>query len=241
MLRNKVATMLVVGLAVMAATAAAASSASAAFELSLAECNTGPKWGLCWSTTATSELKELIGTEEVAAKSKTAALFVVPSIPFEIECKTDANAGFSVISQTEPLGTAANTLAGKVVFKECLLVGKNTVAERCVIPAEKETNELLAETTSATTMRVTPKSSTVFIEFPLSSKSGQTCPATVIGTRKTTGSQELTIGTREEGKFTLSAVAKSGLLFIEKAAELTGTSSISLVNVLTDWVGAELT
>jgi hypothetical protein len=247
MLKRKLAMMLVAALATALVTAGAASSASAkSFELTSEPCHPGNgKFGVCWGTseaTALAEPLELEGEEEVTAKSTTVALFVVPSIPVEIECLTVTNSGIGIVSQTSPLGVAKNTISGILKFggmgatEECKLVGTNTVAERCEIPKEKNTVELQGEAINATEVHLLPKTGTVFIEIPFASKAGFTCPATVIGTRKVTGFQNLIVNADGKASLVGAAVAESGLKFIEKQAKLTGSIEVKFINQPEDWL-----
>ncbi len=241
MLKRKLIAVL---LALFAVTAVTAATASAAFVLSPEACgpNSPVVHNLCWNTTkvlAETEPLELPGEEEITAKGGP-ILFAVPSIPVEILCeKVESDPG-GLIKQTAVLGpTATNGLiSGSLLFKECILEGTNIVAERCVVPIEETSSELVGEATSNTTVLLEPAAGkTVFIEINFTSKEGQTCPATVFGLRKVTGKEELTTGEEpEEGKKTGTSVVKSELLFIEKAAELTGSITVSFVNQPTDWV-----
>jgi len=234
-------------LAVTVVTAVAASSASAAFELSTAKCETGPKFGVCWSANTLEEPLELVGEETITAKGGLNK-FVVSGVPLEIECEeiVQGTAIANLVSQTAPLGTPANKIEGTLLEKKCKLTGTNTVAEKCLIPEEKETNELSGEATSATNVHLIPKTGSVFIEIPFTnilSPIELTCPATVAGTRKVTGAQDLTVvsSTNEQGQKTGTTVVASELLFIEKKAELTGSITVKFTEDPEDWFGQSLT
>jgi hypothetical protein len=240
--------LMVVLVPVFAVAAVTANTASAAFVLSTEPCNgnTPVVHNLCWNTTkalAESEPLELVGEEEVTGKGGP-ILFVVPSIPIEIECKSAEGVGTNrLVKQLVVLGIGAtNSLSqGELEFRECALVGSNAVATKCAIPTNEVTKALTGEATSNTTGVAEPASGGVFIELEFKSKAGQTCPATVIGKRKVTGKEEgTTVAAPELGKKTGTSVAKSGLLFIEKAAELTGEGVVTFVNLPEVWVrGAE--
>ncbi len=242
MLKRKLMALLLAAFAVTAVTAIAASTASAAFTLSTVECGGGPKWGLCWSETETSALLELTG-ENAATALGGENLFNVPELGVEILCKKVKDLGNGKVTQSEPLGTAANVITGSLNFEECALEGEGTITKLCTIPASEKTNELSGELTSETNVHLVPKTGTVFIEIEFKNKSEtEKCPATVVGKRKVTGSQDLTVTNPGATLSTKSAnaVVKSGLLFIEKAAELTGSITVTLTG-FEDWYDTSLT
>lgn len=214
-----------------------ASPASAVeFELGTQECGEGTKWGFCWAETETSPLLELIGTKSVTVLGGE-SLLNVSELGVEILCKKAKDAGNAQISQPTPLGSEPNLITGSLIYEECAFEGEGTIAKLCVVPASERTNELRGELTSETNLHVVPKSGAVFIEFEIKSKSEtEKCPATVVGKRKITGSQDLTITNPGHTLSSKSAtvIANSGLLFIEKHAELTGSITITLTG-FEDW------
>jgi hypothetical protein len=241
MLKKKLVAALLALFAVAAVTAASAATASAAFTLSSEPCggNSPVVHNLCWNTTkvlAELEPLELTGIEEIKAVGGP-ILFNVPSIPVEILCEKIEST--TTIDQSTVLGPLAknSTIKGFILFMECSLEGTGTVATKCVIPVEEPSNELKSEAISNTAVLLEPASGTVFVEINFTSKAGQTCPATVIGLRKVTGKEEVTTSEApEEGQKVGESVVKSELLFIEKASELTGSITVSLVNAKLDWV-----
>jgi hypothetical protein len=230
---------MLLAIAVTAIAGVGASSASASvFTLGTEECN-GTVWNLCWAETETSALLELVGTQSVTAEGGLNK-FVVPGIPVEIECEDVVSEPGGTIQQPEPL-VKSGTILGKLRFLGCVLVGANAVATKCVIPTFEVTKELSGILTSETNVLLTPQEGEVFIEITFSNKTGQTCPALVVGKRKVTGMQDLTILNPQHtlNSKTAESVVKSELLFIEKAAELTGSITVTLTE-FGDWFDTAL-
>jgi uncharacterized protein YbcI len=229
----------IMGVALVAMGGLTASAASAeVFELRSEECN-GAVWNLCWAETEAGALRELQGTQSITAEGGK-NLFVVPGIPVEIECEKVKSEPGGTIQQPEPL-VKTGTILGLLVFEGCKLVGTNATATKCVIPTKEVTKELSGELTSATNVLLKPEEGEVFIEITFTSKEGQTCPATVIGKRKITGMEDVTILNPQHtlNSKTGESVVKSELLFIEKAAELTGQITVTLTG-FEDWFDVTL-
>jgi hypothetical protein len=242
MSRHKMTRAMLVAVAVwMLVGLVGASSASAALELSSELCNGSTLWGLCWSEKETvpnpsEELKELKGTGTITAKGGT-NLFVVSAIPVEIECTGVESGAGAELNATSPLGTG-DILTGSLRFTGCKLVGTNAVATKCVIPTAETTKPLTGAATSETAVLLKPTTGEVFVEITFTSKEGQTCPATVIGKRKVTGAEEVTIvGPKATlGSKKGKSVVLSELLFIEKQAELTGEIEVTFAETEPHWI-----
>ncbi len=197
-------------------------TASATFEITKVECSGSGIPTACIELEG--KLFEVKGEETYSGKlvSGTEILFRVPAIPIEIACSEDLSSGTT--KQLSP-GVEAVTATGTLRLSGCQLVGKNAVAEKCAIPTEKETNLLAGTVIDEMPIKagkVEPASGTVIIELPFVSKTGQTCPATVIGTRKVTGSDTCFDPEAEVDKAVHTGECTkgaSGLLFIEKVAE----------------------
>lgn len=235
--------LLVMLLALAAITALAPSAASAAFTLETTRCgaNAPVVTNFCWNTSnvlASSEPLELKGEEEGEFFGN-GLKFFTPTLSLEIECKKSSSGPGAVWLQSEVLGPLAKD-AQKTHFLwlllECGLVGTGAVATKCVIPSTLESKLLTVTLVSETEALAKPEEGTTFIEISFTSKTGQTCPATVIGLRKVTGAQLFTTSTEaEEAGKTFTTVVKSELLFAEKAAELETKGFDLFVNIGADW------
>ncbi len=222
-MRNLQSKLLVVALfALSLAGAAGAQSASASvFALSTEKCD-GTLWAFCWRSG--SEFLELTG-EQTVAVVLVAGVHIefrgtVGGEPIEILC-TGIVATVTAL-QAAPLKTQA-TLDIKIKFTGCKIDGDATVAARCTIPEERETNALTGTPTSETNITVKPTVGTEFLVIPFSTKEGQseTCP--VLGDRAVTGEQELTVPAEPASEtIVLKAVEKSKLKLAGNPAELAG-------------------
>jgi hypothetical protein len=196
-------------------------SASASFEITKVECSGSGIPTACIELEG--KLFEVKGEETYSGKlvPGTEILFTVPSIPIEVACSEDVSSG--TISQLNP-GVEAVTAVGTLKLKGCSLIGTGAVATKCAIPTEKTTLSLLGTVVDEMPIKagkVIPASGTIIIEIPFSSKAGQTCPATVVGTRKVTGADTCFDPEAEVDKAVhVGECTKTGseLLFIEKAA-----------------------
>ncbi len=233
MFKALVTVLVVVQLAVVAIAGTVATPAVAfTFILSSSSCGFVVGIQLCWeSPTQCHEAGcHLEGSQSAKIESGGELLFVVPSIPVEILCKSTK--GEATIEQRSEANYEVRRLPLKL--ESCTLVGENTVAKKCLVnsptsslirgePGLFETLVLAGEPTGG-----------VLIEFEFTNKVSETCPATVKGRRKVTGTQEVVI--KESSFFTEKKtsefVSKSGLLFIEKAAELTGALTVAMENEL---------
>jgi len=174
----------------------AASSASATFELTTKLCSGGTNINLCYEEAKTKELFEFKGTEEFELLHEETSDIVLTSTfngeKVVIDCGL-ADAEHTVegklvedglILQPEPL-VKNTTLLFHLLFLECVLTG--VLGEKCKIPAEKSTTELVGETEEKSDEFIVfkPESGTIFIEIPFEEKAK--CPATIKGNHNVTG------------------------------------------------------
>jgi hypothetical protein len=234
MLRRKLAALLFAGCLVVAASAMSASSASAAFTLTTKACTGGAFLGLCYENEKATEcgekstVCELEGTSTETVSGGATTLKINTSPNVVVECKTASGSG--TIDQLSPLTESAQILKGVIGYKGCKITAPAEIVTKCVIPETKETNLLLGTLTSVEKLLLKPETGTVFIEIPFTSKEGQTCPATVKGTRSVTGEQEVTIASPETfgSSKTGTAVLVSKLEFFSQKAELTEELTLTL-------------
>ena len=237
-------------LAVFAIGAASASTASAAFELSTAECSPATIATFCWVATAGEALLELKGSEPFSIEVHGQALLEVASLELHIVCTAITNvvAGATTgeLTQPEPLVKAGNIRKLQLVFTACSVLG---LEAKCKVKEPIQTNPLEGNIEGTPLEDVTFKpEGTEFTKIVIESKTGQTCPATLTSINgKVTGTalclapnSEVDEATKE---ITCRHTETTGLLFAEKPAtfeieegEVVGTGSVLVkpTNIGTD-------
>ncbi len=212
----------------LAGVAGAQSASAVVFTLGTEKCVSG-KLAECWESAG--ELLELTGEQTVTVKNVTGVVGIlkgtIGSEAVEIQCTTvTQGSGTNVMLQAAPLTTQA-TIVGKLKFSGCSITGNATVAARCTIPSEKETNALTGTPLSTTVVNLKPSVGTEFIVIPFTTKEGQseTCP--VAGNRAVTGEQEVEVPATAHTVITAKAKANSKLKLAGNEAHLTGEIEVT--------------
>jgi hypothetical protein len=231
--------------AVLAILAVGASTASAAeFTLTKEECKSGTSIIFCYATSSGGSLFELKGEEEfsLVAPDAITLLAELGGETINIGCTTtealnESLGANGLVLQHTPLGTgASNYLLNFVLFfSSCKLVGG--ISKKCEVPTTNLTNLLDGEPTSTEGVVFKPESGTIFIEIPLKNAGTETCPATIVGTRKVTGTQlcEWSGITTPTTAHLLTCAESSGLKFAENTASIDGVDwTVLPVNLGTD-------
>jgi hypothetical protein len=185
----------IAALAALVVCGIATSTASAAppFVLTEKECKGGTNINFCYEKEKTGKLFVFSGEEEFELLHEPETSEIVLSsnlgLPVIIDCKlADAQHGGGkedgLILQPKPLEADA-TLEFEILFLECELLGE--LGEKCKIPAEKVTKNLVGVTEEKSDEFVLfkAKEGSIFIEIPFEEKKG--CPATVKGNHNVTG------------------------------------------------------
>jgi hypothetical protein len=202
------------------ATTTAASAA--VFELTNNACPGGTTAALCYYSTNLAGVLgswELEGEQSVTIKGGTTRATVPSLETLTIQCNSSTSAGEPVILQHSPLGNGLTTLEGaKLTTQGCKLTAPASAVEKCEIPAENTTNNLLGSLESTTNLNVSPESGTTFLEIEFKNKSTLKCPAAFTGKLHIHGTQLFTISNAGNPELTKKGIAevKSGLLFGEE-------------------------
>jgi hypothetical protein len=211
-------------------------------------CEGGSLIVFCSAEGTSSTLFELEGEEEfeILSPSSFTLLSTIGESHLSMSCTaTEAkHEGLEngLILQQTPLGAGgSNYLLNAVLdFTGCKLIEPDTT--KCEVPSSASWLSTVGEPSSAEDIVFKPESGTIFAELAIKSISGQTCPATIVGTHKVTGSQLCLFvgaGSALEAHL-LECNTLSGLKLGESAAELTFDSSILPVYLGEDWAVVEV-
>jgi hypothetical protein len=172
--------------AVMAVFAVGASGASAAFTLSTATCPVaGAPTALCDEAFAFTGSESFTGSLVAGAETLLRAVFGETEV--HIDCTSVTITGIFTMN----LLTGNVTLTAVITtFHGCKLL--EPLGKKCTVSEELKTNSIKGAITSASEDTFEPETGTTFIELAFGNNGTETCPATIKGTKKVTGSQKCT-------------------------------------------------
>jgi len=175
----------------------AASSASAVeFKLEEALCTGGTFVALCWEKEEKgTDLKELVGEEEFAAKLTAAGSTLTGTLGGEkikILC-TGGSSTAGKIVQPKPLEEDVKLTGVTFLFTGCSLTEGPT--KKCKVPAEiplktsSATPENLELKLNESWLRFKPEGTEIFAEIKFENNGTETCPETIAGNQPVKGEQ----------------------------------------------------
>ncbi|HTA36524.1 MAG TPA: hypothetical protein VK761_07400 [Solirubrobacteraceae bacterium] len=204
-------------------------AASAAFVLTTNSCFGSGVVVLCDESSALEGTEEAIG--HIVPGTETLVAAKVGTTELHVECT--AIDWTSKVTSRPLVAELTSTLT--VVFSGCSLL--EPLAKKCSVPAEMRTSKLVGTSNETSAVTLAPESGTTFIEIEVSNGFGETCPATIKGKRKITGTQQcvnISPGTLATEKETECTEAGSSLTLSESPVEFKAFTDIHL-SVFTPW------